>query len=178
MIVDLVRQVADWLADPSTGVNVQLASLPDDVGDTTPPNVTVADETRDAWVARGVVPREKIGAGPILIVTSDKTSRIPLSTKNGRAENTVVVRYVARKAATDELLNDALQTLRAVGRVLALKFTSVMGSLTRNRTDLEPPEDARLIAEFEELEGDEIIAYRLEVTIPATDAWGLAAVAS
>lgn len=178
MIVDLIRQVADWLADPSTGVNAQLASLPDDVGDATPPAVTVVDSTRDAWVARGVVPREKVGAGPVLMVMLDGSAPVPLSTQNGHATPTIAVRYVARKAATDELLTEALQTLRAAGRVLALRFTSVMGSITRNRTDLEPPLEATLVPELEELEGDELVAYRLTIPIPATDAWGLAAVAS
>lgn len=176
MIVDVLRQVADWLSDGLSGVNTLLGALPDDVGDTVPPNVTVVDVTRNEWIARGVVHRDKIGAGPLLIVSLGAVTDVPLRTDAADASVPVVVQYVARKATTDELVTECLQTLRAAARVLAARFSPVVGALTRNETDLAPPDVARLTIEFTELEGDELIVGRLELSIPATDAWGLAAV--
>lgn len=48
----ILRLIADWLADSTTGINAHLASLDYDGSDAAPSNVTVVDETRSGKVAR------------------------------------------------------------------------------------------------------------------------------
>jgi hypothetical protein len=60
MQLEPIRIVADWLADESTGydVNTQLLYVELDGGDTRPNPVTVHDSTRHGWVARKRLSRE------------------------------------------------------------------------------------------------------------------------
>lgn len=69
MRVEVIRIVADWLAHADYGVNAMLAEVPRDVGDAQPANVTIADETRDGWVARGAAPRS-ISEDAVIVAVS------------------------------------------------------------------------------------------------------------
>lgn len=54
---EALRIVADWLGDPTNGINALLPAVPRDVGDAQPPNVTIQDETRHNRPARGRIPK-------------------------------------------------------------------------------------------------------------------------
>jgi hypothetical protein len=177
VIVDVIRQVADWLEDD---INAALALVPQDSGEAAPPSVAVKDETRAGWVARGTIPREKIGAVPLLLVRLDESAEVPLSTSQSfpRSEVPVEVLYVARKVATEVLVGEALQTLRAAARVLTQRFSPVLadGDLPRNATELSVPLNGRIGLVMESLAGDELVVARLTFAVPAVDPWGLAAI--
>ena len=178
MITDVLRQVSDWLDDDTTGVNAQLASLPQDAGEPAVPRVWVKDETRVGWVARGVLPREKLGGGPVLLVRlGAEGAGVPLATQDAFPRESVPVEvwYFAAKAETELLVTQAFQTLRAAARVLAARFGPVMGALSRNATELEAPEQGRIELVLEQLAGDEQVVARLTFAVPAVDPWGLAA---
>lgn len=68
MRVEVVRIIADWLADATYGVNAMLAEVPRDNGDPQPADVTIADETRHDWVSRGVATKTVLDAGPYIAV--------------------------------------------------------------------------------------------------------------
>jgi hypothetical protein len=179
VIVDVLRQVADWLGDETTGVNALLAAVPQDEGASAPPEVVIKDETRAAWVARRVIPREKVTAAPLLLVLlGEEGVQVPLSSRAAFPPGTVPVEiwYVARKTATEELVADAFQTLRAAGRVLAGAFSAVSGALTRNDSEIEAPQTGRIGLVMEQLSGDELVVARLTLAVPAVDPWGLAAI--
>lgn len=178
MIIDVLRQVADWLADPTTGVNAQLLLVPQDPSEGAVPPVTIRDETRAGWVGRGVVPRERVAGGPLLLVRlGQEGADVPLAGAGAFPRQSVPVDiwYLAARVETDLVVTHAVQTLRAVQRVLALEFTDVMGARTRNRTDLEAPVLGRVELVLEPLAGDEQVVARLTFAVPAVDPWGLAA---
>lgn len=176
MIVDLIRQVADWLSDGTTGVNTVRTSVPRDGGDPAPAAVNVYDQTREAWVAMGIVLREKTGAGPMLLVQLHGDVEMPVRTDQivaGWPRVELAVRYVARNTTRDDLVRDAWQTLRCAQRVLADQFNKTPGtSWSRNGTLFEKP-TARLVPFSEPLEGDELVVAVLLLTFEALDPWAL-----
>jgi hypothetical protein len=182
VIVAAVRQVADWLADLTTGVNALLASVPKDVGDPAPPNVTIYDETRDAWVAVGVVNRAAGNAGPLLLIRGGDGQELPLFPTQGDGGYVpceVLIAYVRRAIVnqatpvpTDDAVRDALQTMRAVARSLALQYTAQQANPRRTQVDLDRP-SIRLDRSQEKLGESELILMSLSVTLPALDSWSM-----
>lgn len=180
MIVAAVRELADWLSAAPAGVNAQLATVPRDVGDPVPPSVTVHDETRESWVARGVVPRGSLGNGPLLIIRGPDDLQLPLWTDQGSGGFTPLelrVGYVRRAAQasvdTDDALRDCYQTLRAAARVIALKYQTPLTGVTRTQVTLDRP-TVQLLRAVEALEGEELILAQLAVSFPAVDPWAMA----
>lgn len=182
MIVSAVRQIADWLADAATGVNTQLAALPLEAVDSPPPLVTVWDATRFDWVARGVVPRDRTGKLPLLLVhvpSEQELSAWAGDPQGGARSLTVLVDYVRRpqlEPDSDYLVSHAMQTLRACARALQAPFTSV-DTRTRTGVDLGRP-SFRILAAQEKLAGEETIVATLEVTLLAFDPWVMGATVS
>lgn len=176
MIVDLIRWVADELSNVTTGVNALRTSVPRDGGDPAPTAVNVYDQTRDAWVALGTILREKTGAGPMLLVSLHGEVEMPLETRaitTGWPRVEIAVRYVARNTTRDDLLRDALQTLRCAQRVIANLFNVSPGTtLSRNGTRFESPA-AKLVPFTESLDGDEMVVGVLLLTFEALDPWAL-----
>lgn len=178
MIVAAVRQLADWLTDATHGVNVQLATVPGDGGDTPPAAVTVWDAARHDWVARGQVPRDRTGSGPLLLVRGPDEAELPLfagQDGGGWTDLELLVAYVHRPGittASDRALRDAYETLRAAARSLALQFPTLQASPERARVSFERPR-ARFLAEISTLAGEETVLATLVVSLPAFDAWAL-----
>lgn len=178
MIVPAVRQVADWLSDASTGVNVQLATVPGDALEPVPADVTVWDATRSAWVARGEVPREQTAAGPLLLVRGPDEAELPTwagDESAGWAAIEVIVAYVVRPGidvASDDALRDAYQTLRAAVRALQAPFQTMQAGPTRASVEFARP-TVRFDAGQQNLAGKETILAQLLVTLPAFDSWSL-----
>jgi hypothetical protein len=180
MIVAATRQVADWLVHPTTGVNAQLASAPRDPSDTTPPLVTVWEATRFEWVARGEIPRDKIGDGPLLLVRGPDAAELPIALTQGDgglAPIDVLVAYVVRDRVeqyTDFALAHAYETIRAIARALQAVFNTTGTRQVRMGVELERP-TLRFSAEqipLTEAGGDLILAG-VTITIPARDTWAL-----
>lgn len=180
MIVGAVRQLADWLVDPTTGVNAQLPTVPGDPTDVPAPLVTVYDATRFEWVARGSIPRAKTGDGPLLLVRGPDEADQPLwagGESGGWADVDLRVAYVRRPEITgpsDYAVAHAYQTLRAAVRALQAKFPVPAASPVRMGVQLERPRVA-FIASNEELSGKEIILCSLSVTVSAFDPWVMGA---
>lgn len=180
MIVAATRQVADWLVHPTTGVNAQLAAAPNDPTDTTPPLVTVWDATRFEWVARGEIPRDKTGNGPLLLVRGPDAAELPIALTQGEGGYTpidVLVAYVVREDVdqpTEYALTHAYETLRAVARALQAVFNTTTTPQSRMGVVLERP-TLRFSAEQTPLAeaGGDLILAGVTITIPALDSWAL-----
>lgn len=186
MIAAAVRQVADWLGDGTTGVNALLASIPKDVGDTAPASVTIYDETREPWVARGTVPRAKTGTGPLLLVRAGDEVELPIfptQGSGGYASCEVVVCYVRRAPATgttavesDDAVRDVYQTMRAVARSLALQYDTQEANPSRQSVCLDRP-TVRFLRQSASLAPDgEVITGMCSITFPAVDPWAMATI--
>src|SRR5690349_8344612 len=120
MFTDPLRQVNTWLSNATNGVNALLASVPKDAGDATPASVTIVDAATEAWVARGVIDRSKVGAGPLLLVQAANDGDATLfqnETRQG-TQLEVLIRFAVRKTATDDGFFQAWSTLRAAARSL------------------------------------------------------------
>lgn len=184
MIVAAIRQTADWLAHASTGVNALLASVPKDVTDTVPANVTIYDETRDAWVARGQVNRTKTGTGPLLLVRGPDELEVPIfgtQGDGGASPCEVRVLFIRRAPAasveSDDAMRDVYQTLRACARSLALQYDTQEAAPARNSVDLHRP-TLRVLRGTVPLDPSkpdgELITGALSITYPAVDPWAMA----
>lgn len=176
MIVDVLRQVTDWLNHPTLGVSAVVAGVPRDVGDTAPPAVTAYDETRQAWVATGMIPRDKVSATALLLVRSEGEVSLPPLYPDGPAglpEVTVAVTYVASVTATPDVLwTHAYQTLRAAHRVLCDRYNVAPGAApTRNGVLLEAPSRVTLTPIGARQDAGDTVVAALLVTFPVHDGW-------
>lgn len=177
MWTDLIRQHAAWYSDATDGVNAQRATVPRDGGDAAPPSVTVYDSTHQAWVARGTIPRDKTGGGALLLVDGTEQFQTWVRSADVEAGGSVIgvrVRYVAKKKATEQLVQDCYQTLRCVLRVIALRFNGTTLDYTRNGTIISAPTDVTFQLPVERLEGDELVVGELIFAHRALDPWALA----
>lgn len=184
MIVPAVRLTADALAHLTTGVNALLAAVPRDVGDAAPGDVTVYDETRDAWVARGTVPRTKTGNGALLLVRGPDDLDLPLFGSQGDGGWTPcevrvlhIRRALAASVESDDAVRDMYQVFRACARVIALLFDSQSDLLVRNSVHLNRPSLRMLrgVAPLDPNKPDgELITGALAITYPAVDPWAMA----
>ena len=181
-----VRQVADWLGDATYGVNAVRASIPKDVADSAPAAVTIYDETRDAWVARGQVPRTKTGTGPLLLVRAGDDTPMPIFPTQGNsgfAPVEVLVCYVRRapaagstEAESDDAVRDIYQTMRACARALAVQYDTQEANPTKMSVGLDRP-TLRFLRQSAPLSPDgELITGMLSITFPAIDPWAMATI--
>lgn len=139
MILETVRIVAGWLADPVYGVNAVRLTVPKDAGVADFPAVTVLDSTTNGAVARGGVPNLAANQFPCLLVTPadqpvDQTT--PGVKPGSYATVTVLVRYATSLIATDEAERHASQTLKCVWRQLPLLVQTTAGEIQRERADV------------------------------------------
>ncbi len=186
MIVAAIRQTADWLSHATTGVNALRANVPRDTGEAAPGAVTIYDETREAWVARGQVPRAKTGTGALLLVRGPDELEVPLfggEPSGGFTDCEVRVLYVRRALAasveSDDAVRDVYQTLRVCARSLALQYTTQVAAPARNGVDLHRPA-VRLLRGVVPLDpaapDGELVVGALSITYPAVDPWAMAAI--
>lgn len=116
MILETLRELADALSDPTTGVAAQLLVLPIDAGDARPSAPTVADETRHFNVAVGRAPATLPALTLAFDEVVDMDPRTAQSTKD--AAVALFIRYVTREKDAETAVQDALYTMRAAERVL------------------------------------------------------------
>ena len=117
MILDTLRIVSDWFADPTYGVAAMLAQVPLDGSDTRPAGVEIYDETRHADVAIGLLPVPATAGHVVLAVNMARDGvtvdgnamppiadgQVPIVIRIGRASSTPVTAvrdalYVSRAA--------------------------------------------------------------------------------
>lgn len=122
MILETVRILADWLADPTYGLNAVRPSVPKDTDVTDFPTVQVFDSTRDGRVTRGGVPNLEPADFPCVLVSPADQ---PIEDTNPTVAPwpsdttvTVLVRYATRVVDAAKGERDASQTLRAVRRCI------------------------------------------------------------
>jgi hypothetical protein len=132
MILETIRLLAAALADGTTGINAQLATVPRDSGDPQPPNVTVVEETTSPWAARGVNPQEITTpyavvsqAGPLVM-----EGEAVATYRKGRLS--VAVEILSPKSASAEATRALLYTARAVQRAVRVWLADASSAL---RTD-------------------------------------------
>lgn len=118
MILETVRIIADWLSNPTYGINAVRTSVPKDTGVTTAPVVTILDSTRDGRVARGGMPSLLAAEYPALLVTPADS---PVDQTNPAVQPfppdatvTVLVRYVCSVLDTAQAERDTSQTIKAL----------------------------------------------------------------
>jgi hypothetical protein len=122
MQLNVTRIVADAADDPDYGVNAWLATVPKDVGDAIPANVTVRDQTRDATVARKFAQAaEPNDDGPWLDIGIVEATEIDQLHTGGDTESDAIgvhFRWRVRSASTETAVTAGLLTMRAVRRFL------------------------------------------------------------
>ena len=166
MLVEPVRIVADWLADPSYGVNALRLTVAVDAGDAQPGEVVIGDETRSGRVARGELPMPTSTATNLIAVTSG-----PGVTFEGGVLTTVrdgsvpmVIRIGTSDVATEDGTRDGLYLARVVFQ--SLKILAESGHAddrTRNGIHLTEPSDLVIQSLFQPLE-DAHVTCAVQVT--------------
>lgn len=172
---EAVRMIADWFLDATSGVNVLLSVVPKEAGDT-PPNVTVVDSTRNAWVSRIETLREKIVVGsPLLAVSlfddvSCKNNPQLLIQAWQDADSVVSVRYITGNTDAAIAEREASYTMRCVRSSLLLlgQHTNLAASRTRNLVRIKRVEDIRVVPTMEVVQ-DVAIFGGLSVSLAMQD---------
>lgn len=136
MILEADRMVADWFGDAVQGVNALLPTTPLDTGDVAPAVIaTIADETRDGNVARGLPPETL----PAVCVSVDKIheldGEVVQVTRDGKIK--LHVRVCISDNVTADGVRDLSYYLRTVMRSLRRLFDAPNVARTRNNIYLE-----------------------------------------
>ncbi|MDB4906366.1 MAG: hypothetical protein JWO05_1150 [Gemmatimonadetes bacterium] len=187
MIVDPLRLLVEWLSDPATGINAQLAAVPRDGGEPAPAAVQFFHELAQPWVARGAIHRDALVSGPALILRHTQTEHGFTAAVFGErlnADPTLVpfsllyasLRVQDPDAPADSAVQvrDARQVMRAAFRIIALRFPSPQTAYVRNScvvtlSDNAPVFDAKYIDA-----GDSQVLDSLHVELKVLDRWALA----
>ncbi len=139
-MVEVIRLVADALADPTTGVNAQIAAMDLRAGDTRPaPIAAIVDETRTGWVSREKLPRELLSTGPILSVL--QVGDAVMDGERVAVFREILVEVGIRLAAPADLSEDGttqlLDTFRAVHRALREMLRDANADSLRRSNEVE-----------------------------------------
>lgn len=179
----VVRLVADRLAQDALGVNDIAQQLPRDVDGTTPdpapPVAFVYDDTRYAWLARGVIPHPKettVLQYPAIFVrfhdASWEDAGIPRPTADGSAivtgAVTVSIQVVGRADAMEASASQLMYLTRAVRLVLGLWSAAPNADRERCGTQAQPVASLQH-AKPTDMPTDLIVLEQLLVTIPVVE---------
>lgn len=121
MEIEVIRMVADALADATIGVNAKLPGVPRDGGDAVPPNVVIADATRDNWVARRAVALGDLNIVlPAIAVSIFRPAEVDgeIETTDRQGVFDVLLEYIVRKSNTKLATQHGAYTMRTVLCVL------------------------------------------------------------
>lgn len=168
MLLEVIRMVADALADNTIGVNAQLVTLTVDAGDTIPTSITtIADETRNGHVAVGRYPTTL----PCLTVTLNGQVNLDgeVISDYRDAEVSIMIRYVSQDVDTPQGNSNAYYTLRAVVRALR-EFNRNTNESLRSRNGIHVLECKSLthVQLFENID-DAYVTGGIEVTFHVRD---------
>ncbi len=167
MSFEIPPLLADWLKDATYGINALLPTIPRDGGDTQPPNVTVCDEIRDAWLARKQITTEKLTSigTPVVGVFQSGEATYPIGKpQRPRAgglaldgEGSWMMLYIARQSDSAKAASWCRYTLRAVLNSLVLLSDPVNGAArVRNATQIIGPAKFQMSTLLEE-RGDALV---------------------
>ena len=177
MLLETVRIIADWLTDPTYGVNAVRLTVPKDAGVSDFPAVTVLDSTRNGAVARGGVPNLAANQFPALLVTpadqpvEQNGSTIRPWPPDARA--TVLIRYTAKEIDTAKAERDTSQTLRAVWWSLGALITRRTGTSRASGVHLISITNMQMATLYESTE-DATVTGGVLVTCHVRDTWAQA----
>lgn len=121
MSQEIARRTAEWLARDDDGVNDRLAALEYFDGEDEPAPVTVVEQTKEGWVARGRTPRSVTEDGPKIAVSIYSENWLPEVPTGQEQDGTVevLVRYIAAANAKSEVqARDESYTMRATKQSL------------------------------------------------------------
>lgn len=134
MNVEVLRSVADWLADATNGVNAEIDNVTLDAGDSAPTDIAaVLDETRSEILATKQIPNEQ--ATPFVFVWQHGEARFEQENqaKQDASNWEVAVAYFDRDTNAASAARDASYVLRATKRSLnRLHRNANLASRTRN----------------------------------------------
>jgi hypothetical protein len=174
MRADVIRIVADWLDDSTNGVNSFLSKVPKDVGVTTPADVSVADETRHGWVARGETPRAESLAGPVVAVflkepISFDWNEDTAAQKYHEANVAIGCAYYGVDSDSEDGNLDASITMRALrGSLVVLNEQVNKASRERNKVRIDRLMGIEEVPMFENKE-DKVVAGGVIARFKTTD---------
>lgn len=172
MITDVVRLVADWLADPVDGVAALLASVPRDVGDPLPASPEIQDETRDNRPGRGRMPERETA----LVVTSRDASILGQNvvTDDGFARAELMIHISTSNGLPREAKRDAGYYLRAAAWSLRKLHRAPVDDPRRARNQIVLLEIGPVtVLSWEESVQDTTITGALTCTVQARDYYDL-----
>lgn len=161
---ELVRLIANALADATHGVGAVLAQVPRSAGDALPATPTVYDETRDDWAALEEMPETLPDdlEFPCLVVTLGqasvtfdparaRASRTALA--QGEFEGAINVHYFTKNSQAASARNAARYTLRAVrGAIAVLWDPTRAADRELNKVKLETLVAMNAVSLFQPLE--------------------------
>lgn len=171
MITDVVRIVADWLADATHGVAAGLTAVPLDVGVTRAAAPTLYDETRDGEASRLQAP----DVLPALVVnTGGGLQQGPIAVRPfpADAEVELVLRHIVRDLDTDEALAWLAQGQRAIQRSMGRLFTAAGSEAARVRNDVQLYSLRSYRADLFRANDDTILTMAHTYTVAVRDVWG------
>lgn len=158
MFVDPVRMVADWLDDPTNGVNAMLAALDLDGSDPAPANVTLFDSTTSMEVAFGRLPATR----PCVAVSLYNVQSIDPRPVQGDARDykpSILIRFGDTEDQTEVGLRNRDYTLRAILQSLdRFHRDENVAARQRNQIQLLAAEDTQMLAAFSPIENGELTA--------------------
>lgn len=135
MELEVIRMVAAALAHDTIGVNAKLPGVPRDVGDEQPSDVTIADSTRDGWVARRKVASGSNAVLPAIAVSvfrpAELDGEIGTIIRDGTFD--VLLEHVVRNSDTALATQDGLYRMRAAMRTLGEFHKPIYASTLRTR---------------------------------------------
>jgi hypothetical protein len=117
-MLEVVRIVAGWLEDESTGVNALLPSVPRDGDDPQPDDVTVLNEADDNIPATGRLPLEVVPALVVHHTGVRWAEEQPVAGAIRDGEVDVLIRYQTADVETAAAWATTSYVLRAVERCL------------------------------------------------------------
>ena len=119
MHLEVIRAVADWLADGTYGVNAKIDTLDLDGSDVAPTDVAdILDETRDGIAALRNLPDDT--TVPVLCVFMPSDAQFSAVNQGKQDADTfpVWIAYLDRDTAAADAIRDASYVLRAVRKSL------------------------------------------------------------
>lgn len=173
MDTDLVRILADWLANATHGFNAGLAAVPIDVDVTRAASVTLFDESRHPEAARMQAP-DTLPALVVNLVGGSDQAPVALQPYPGDLEVPVLIRHIVRVTDTDDGLAALSQGRRAIRRSIGRLWT-VSGNeaaRSRNQTQLYSLRSYR--ADVFRGNEDSILTMAHQYTMSVRDLWALA----
>lgn len=137
MHLEVIRAVADWLEDPTYGVNAKIDVLDLDGSDAAPADVAaILDETRDGIAALRSLPDDT--TVPLLCVFMPSDAQFSAVNQGKQDADTfpVWIAYLDRDTETANAIRDASYVLRAVRKSLNEFHKNGVAARTRNGIEI------------------------------------------